>query len=320
MNYDAETLSESAPSTIEETFRFRDTLPTSWINVEGVHDIDIVQKLGSYFSIQPLVLEDIVNTGQRPKIEQYDEHLYVVARMLYFDDDRRELRSEQVSLVVGPTYVLSFLEDPGDVFDAVRNRIRTAQGRIRRSGSDYLMYALLDTIVDHYFVALETMSDIAEKLEDAVMSNPEPETQQQINYLRRELIYMRRVVWPTRELLAHLERDDYALVRPDMKMFFRDTYDHAVQVMDIVESLREMVNGLAELYMSNLSNRMNEIMKFLTVIGTIFLPLTFIVGVYGMNFDFMPELHAHLGYPIVMLFMLATALFMVLYFKHKQWL
>jgi magnesium transporter len=319
VDFDADNLTEHTLETAEETFPFRDIPGISWINVDGVHDVEVIRKIGEHYGVHPLVLEDIVHTEQRPKVEEYEDHLYVVVRMLYYDEKERLLKSEQVSLIVGKQYVLSFQETPGDVFEPVRERLRVGKGRLRKRGADYLTYALLDVIIDHYFLVLEIISVQIEDLEAEVLDDPQHETQQGLSALRRELILLRKAVWPVRELISNLERLDSRLIRSETKPFLRDAYDHTVQVIDIVESLRDMIGVLRDSYQAILGNRMNEIMKVLTIIATIFIPLTFIAGIYGMNFDNMPELHARYGYPIALLVMLVIGLGLGLFFKRKDW-
>ncbi|RMF58032.1 MAG: magnesium and cobalt transport protein CorA [Bacteroidetes bacterium] len=319
-DYGPDHFEERALEDVEDVFPYRDSPHVTWINVDGSHDTETVRRLGAHFGLHPLVLEDIVSTAQRPKVEVYEDYLFIVIRMLRFDRERRQIEAEQLSLVVSEGFVLSFQERPGDVLDPIRHRLRLEQGRLRRSGADYLAYAILDVIVDHYFVVLEEVGELLEELEDEVLRDPSMEVQQKIRDLRRELILMRRAVWPVRELFMTLERIELPLFREETRPFLRDAYDHIIQVIDIVESLRDVISGLMDLYMSSLSNRMNEIMKFLTIVGTIFIPLTFIAGIYGMNFEHMPELHYRYGYPLVMLAMVAIAAGMLLYFRRKRWL
>ena len=318
-DYDKKHFEEHPLERVEDTFPFRDATTISWINVDGVHDVPLIKRIGEHFDIHPLILEDIANTGQRPKLEEYEDTLFIIAKMLYLADGET-LRSEQVSFLVGPQYVLSFVEDPDDVFDPVRERLRRGKGRIRHRDADYLAYALLDVIIDHYFVILESIGEHLEQLEEEVLDDPTPLTQHQINEVRRELIVIRRAVWPLREMLSLLSRSESSLVSADTQPYYRDAYDHAVQVIDIVESLREVASSLIDLYMSNLSHQMNEVMRVLTIIGTIFIPLTFIAGIYGMNFEFMPELHVPYAYPMALLGMLLVALSLVFYFRRKGWL
>ena len=320
LDYTAERLDETEISSAEAVLPYRDSPTSTWINVTGVHDENTIRTIGEHFGIHPLIQEDIAHTGQRPKLETYDDHVYVVSKMLYHNEEDQHLRAEQVSFVLGGNYLLSFQEDAGDVFDPVRERLRKGRGRIRGAGTDYLTYALLDVIVDHYFVILEELGSRTEEIEDEVLEDPQSETQERINNLRRDLIFMRRMTWPVRELLSQLERLDSPLWSEETRPFVRDTYDHAVQVLDLVESLRDVVGGLTDLYMTSLSNRMNEIMKVLTIIGTIFIPLTFIAGIYGMNFEYMPELTVWYGYPIAMAVMAGIAAVLLLYFRRKEWI
>ena len=295
----------------------RDTV--SWINIVGLHDTELITRIGAAFGIHHLVLEDIVSTTQRPKVEVFDDFAYVVVRMLSLDPEK-QMMSEQVSIVFGKGWVLSFQERPGDVFDFVRERIRTGRGRIRKSGSDYLAYALLDVIVDNYFHVLETLGEEIEDLEEAIVENPTPERQRSIRDLRATLIKLRRAVWPLRELFGAMERAETKLISKQVRPYLRDAYDHAIQVIDIVESQRDLIGGLMDLFMTSISNRMNEIMKVLTIIATIFIPLTFIAGIYGMNFEWIPELGYRMGYPIVMLVMVTIAGGLLVLFRRQRWI
>ena len=321
-DFDVDTLDEWDASDITKVLPLRDTSTVSWIHVNGVHDTELIRALGEHFSIHPLVLEDIAHVEQRPKIEEYDEHLFLVLKMVYYDGSPSEeaLRMEHVALVLGPNFVISFQEDPGDVFDPVRDRIRSARGRIRKLGPDYLAYALVDVIVDHYFVVLERFGETGEVIEDEILDEPTTDTQRKINDVRRQLIGMRRAVWPVRELLGRLERLESPLIQDNTRPFLRDAYDHAVQVVDIVESLRDLVSGLTDLYMTAISNRMNEIMKVLTIIGTIFIPLTFVAGIYGMNFEYMPELSWRYGYFTIWAIMIAVGAILLVFFRRREWI
>ena len=264
-----------------------------------------------------------MNTEQRPKIEDYDDYLYIVVRMLYEragdDEDTMEIDSEQVSFIVGPNVLITFLEDPGDVFDPVRKRIRENRGRVRKHGADYLAYALIDVIVDNYFTVLERFGDLTEDLEQEVMGDPTIDTLYAIQQMKRAMIQVRRAIWPLRDVVSVLVRGDSSLIKKPTMVFLRDIYDHVVRVVDVVETQREMLGGLMEIYLSTVSNRMNEVMKVLTVIATVFIPLTFIAGVYGMNFTNMPELHWRYGYWYVWCVMLIVGLVMLLYFRRKKW-
>jgi magnesium transporter len=297
----------------------------TWLNVEGVHDIEIIRRLGDHFGLHPLLQEDIVNTEQRPKLEDYGDYLFLVLRMLYEQpspegEDLVEIDSEQVSLVLGTDMVITFLEDPQDVFEPVRTRIRENRGRVRKSGADYLAYALMDVIVDNYFIVLERFSDLAESLEVAVMGEPDPTTLPAIQQMKRAMIQVRRTIWPLRDVVSALLRNESRLIKKATVVYLRDVYDHVVRVVDIVETYREMVGGLMDIYLSTLSNRMNEVMKVLTIIATIFIPLTFIAGVYGMNFDNIPELHWRHGYWYVWALMLVSGILLLVFFRRKKWL
>jgi magnesium transporter len=271
--------------------------------------------------VHPLIQEDIVHTHQRPKLDPQDDYLYLVVKMLYFDEKHGgELRAEQVSLLVGERNLISFQEDPGDVFDPVRKRIRNGRGFIRSRGPDYLAYAILDVIVDHYFVVLEALSERTEELEDEILGEPRQNIEDEIHDLRRRLTFVRRMTWPMRDLLSQLERLDSSLWADQTQPYVRDTYDHIVQVLDLVEALRDTASGLHDLHMTSLSTRMNEIMKVLTIIGTIFIPLTFIAGIYGMNFENMPELGWTWAYPAVWGLMIALAGALLLYFRRREWI
>lgn len=292
----------------------------TWINVEGVHDIETIRTLGECHHLHPLVLEDVVSTLQRPKLEDYGDYLFLVVRMLLPQQDN-DFISEQLSLVLGPNYLITFQEGiRGDAFNTIRDRLRHSKGRFRSQGADYLGYALLDAIVDSYFSVLEGFGERLLELEEEVALHPAPQVLVQLNELKKEIIYLRKSVWPLREVLSFLERGDSDLIKSSTRLYLRDVYDHTIQTIDTIETYRDLLSGMLDLYLSSISNRTNEIMKFLTVIGTIFMPLTFIVGLYGMNFKHMPELEWHYGYFGVLGIMLLVSLVMVAYFRHKRWL
>jgi magnesium transporter len=304
---------------IEDCFAFKKTSTVTWINIDGIHDVGLIQKLGEQFDLHPLIIEDIVNTQQRPKMEESEKYIYIVLKMLYLDPDSNGTQVEQVSLVFGENFVISFQEKKGDIFEAIRERIRSGKGRIRKMGTDYLAYALIDAVVDHYFIILENDGEKIEVLEDKVVSDPRPETMQEIHHLKRDMIFLRRSVWPLRELVSSLERGESPLIKKTTRIYLRDVYDHTIQVIDTLETYRDMLSGMHDTYLSSISNRMNEVMKVLTIIATIFIPLTFIAGIYGMNFDFMPELKWRWAYFGVWGVMLIIAFFMIAYFKRKKW-
>jgi magnesium transporter len=320
MNYDPEHMLEKQLPAIEATYPYRDTPPVTWINVDGLHEIDVIEKIGVHFGIHPLVLEDIVNTGQRTKAEDFENYIYIVLKMLVFDDAVDHIAAEQVSLILGPHFLISFQEKEGDVFDFVRERIRKARGRIRKSGCDYLAYALMDAVVDHYFVILEKLGDKIELLEEQLLEEPTPRILEDIHHLKREMIFFRKQVWPLREVINSLIKDPSELIQETTHIFLRDVYDHTIQVIDTIESFRDLLSGLSDLYLSTVSNRMNEVMKFLTIIATIFIPLTFVAGIYGMNFEFMPELKWPWAYPALWLLLIMISVSMLFWLKRKKWL
>jgi len=293
----------------------------TWINVTGLHDTELIRQVGEAFDIHPLTLEDILNTGQRPKFEDHGKHLFHVLRMLYRRKDAPDpVVSEQVSMLLGHHFVLTFQEMEGDVFDTIRNRIRTGGGRIRQRGADYLAYALLDAIVDNYFSVLETLDENIESVQQAALDDPAPATLHRIHDLKRELVSVRRQIWPLREAVSAFQKTENPLISKDLAPYLHDVYEHTFQVIDTLESMREMIVSSLETYMSSISNRMNEIMKVLTIISTIFIPLTFIAGVYGMNFEHMPELKWPFGYGASLAVMGGIAAGMIAYFKRKTWL
>lgn len=317
---------ETTITNIEECFPFKDKPTVSWINIDGIHDTDLIEKVGKQFGLHPLLLEDIVNTGQRPKMEDFDEHLFIVLKMFYYHEKRDEVISEQISLILGKTYVISFQEEAGDVFDPIRDRIRKCKGRIRKMGADYLAYALLDAVVDNYFGVLERFGEKIERIEENLVVDPNPEKLHAIHSLKREMVLLRKSVWPLRELVSGLERSESPLITESTGIYLRDVYDHTIQVIDTIETFRDMLSGMVDLYMSSISNKMNQVMQVLTIIATIFIPLTFIAGVYGMNFDpatspfNLPELGWYWGYPMVWVVMIVVAILMIIYFKKKNWL
>jgi magnesium transporter len=320
IDYDEQSYQEKQVSKIEECFPFKATPTVSWINIDGLHEVEILEKLGRQFELHPLMLEDILNMDQRPKYEDFDKHIFIVLKMLSFDNETQSVESEQVSLVLGENFVISLQERVGDVFDPIRERIRNAKGRIRKLGPDYLMYSLLDAIVDNYFGILEKLGDKIEAMEEELVGEPTQKTLQQIHYLKKEMIYLRRSVWPLRELISGMERSESPLIEDSTDAYLRDLYDHTIQVIDTMESFRDMVSGMLDTYLSSLSNRMNSIMKVLTIIATIFIPLTFVAGIYGMNFENMPELKWRWGYAGVWVVMIIVAGVMIIYFKRKKWL
>ncbi len=324
IDYDADGFDETDVGTIEDALDRLDDSTVTWINVDGLHDEAVIGTIGDRLDVHPLIQEDILNTDQRPKMEDLDDHVYLVLKMLTYEDDH--IRSEQVSILFGEGLVISFQEKRGDVFDGVRERIRNGKGQIRSRGADYLAYAFLDAVVDNYFGVLESISDRIEFLEDDLVEDPQQEILKQVHETKRELIFLRKSVWPLRETISKLERTGSDLIDEATRPYFRDVYDHTIQIIDIVESFRDVLSGTLDVYLSSISNRMNEVMKVLTIIATIFIPLTFIAGVYGMNFDpaasplSMPELGWYWGYPAVLGLMLAIGIGMTYFFRRKGWL
>jgi magnesium transporter len=321
IDYDEANFQESKFKKVEECFPFRERPTITWINVEGVHEVGVVEKLGTCFGLHPLVLEDILNTDQRPKMEVYGDYIYIVLKMLHDGDLTRPIEAEQVSLILGPNFVISFQEgNEKDVFNPVRERIRGGKGLVRKMGSDYLVYSLVDTIVDNYFLILERLGETVELLEEELVTHPTTGTLQKIQKFKNEMTFVRRAVWPLREVVSGLGRKESSLVKETTEVYLRDVYDHTVQVMDTVEVYREMLSGMMDIYLSSVSNRLNSVMKVLTVIATIFMPLTFIAGIYGMNFKYMPELEWRWSYPAVWFLVVIIGISMLIYFKKKKWL
>jgi len=320
IDYNADHFQEKQVETVDKVFHFNNTSTATWINFDGIHQLDTIEKIGKHFKIHPLVLEDIMNTGQRPKMEDFGEYLFIVLKMLHYDQKEDVTKTEQVSLVLSSKYVLSFQEDEGDVFDSIRERIRTDRGSIRKRGVDYLAYSLIDAIVDNYFMVLEKIGEKIEDIEDELVKNPTPMVLQTIHRLKRELIFLRKSVWPLREVISRLERWESPLIHKSIDIYLRDVYDHTIQVIDSLETFRDTLSGMLDIYLSSVSNRMNEVMKVLTVISTIFIPLTLIASIYGMNFRYMPELEWSWGYPMVYMVMLAIGAVMLVYFRRKKWL
>lgn len=305
---------------VEDIFPYKDNPNVTWINIYGLHEMDILEKIGDHFGIHTLVLEDIANTAHQPKMEIFDDFLFIVLKMIWFNDNDDELQAEQISLIFGQNFVLCFQERKGDVFNSIRERIKIGNARLRKYGADFLTYRIMDVIVDNYFLVLEKLGDKIETLDEEVLDNPEKDTVQKIHDLKRSLLFLRKSIWPLREVVNTITREESSLFKKTTFPFLRDLYDHVIQVIDTLETYRDLVSGLLDMYMTNMSNKMNEVMKVLTIIATIFIPLTFLAGIYGMNFDFMPELHWRYSYPIVWFVMIVVFAGMILFFKRKKWL
>ena len=320
MNYNADHFEEKKLKTIAECCHYKEKTMLTWINVDGISHANFIEQIGQSFDIHPLTLENIMNTAQRPKIEYFPNYIYVALKMLDWDKTKHEIKLEHISLILTDHIVISFQEKEGDVFDPIRQRIRKIQGSIRKAGPDYLFYALLDTIVDHYFLVLEKIGEKTEYLEEHLVNEPEPTQLQMIHHYKRNLIFLRNAVWPLREIISKLERDETKYIQKNTKIFLRDVYDHTIQVIETIEVLRDMISGLLDVYLSSVSNKMNEVMKVLTIIATIFIPLTFIAGIYGMNFKYMPELSWKWAYPFIITIMFLIGIAMFFFFKKKKWL
>lgn len=320
VDYNEEQFQEKEAKTVKECFPYKDKPTVTWINIDGVHEVKLIEELGKNYNFHTLILEDIVDTDQRPKIKDFGDYIFIILKMHYYDKENNEIKIEQVSLIFGKNYVISFQEREGDVFDPIRERIRNNIGRIRKAGADYLIYALMDAIIDNYFTILEKLGEETEDLEAKVIKNPIPANLQIIYRLKSELIFLRKSVWPLREVISILEKGESALIDKSTNIYLRDIYGHTIQVMDTVETLRDVISGTLDVYLSSVSNRMNEIMKVLTIIATIFIPLTFIAGIYGMNFQYMPELKWVWGYPLILSVMLIIGIVMVIFFKRKKWM
>ncbi len=318
-DYNETTLLEKELNSVEESFDYKDTRTISWINIDG-RDLKTIQDINTHFDVHPLVLEDIVNQGQRAKLEDYGSYLFFVLNMIRLDEDNGDIDSEQVGLVLGEHFVLSFQEKEGDVFDPVRKRLRDGKGRIRKMDSDYLAYALIDAIVDHYFIILEQIGGKIDQLEEELLEALEPDMPIRIHQLKSQIIYLRKQIWPLREVLSTFQRLESRLVKKATLVFLQDVYDHAIQVNDTIEALRDTLSGLRDIYLSNTSNRMNEIMKVLTIFAAIFIPLTFMAGIYGMNFEHMPELKWKYGYFFFLGILAIVGLGMLYFFKKRKWL
>lgn len=319
LDYDETQFLEKDDVNVEECFPFRDKNTTTWIHVKGLHEPEIIETIGSHYNIHHLILEDILNTKQRPKMEEYEDCLFIVLKIFYYTEKETELSVEQLSLVLASNVVLLFQEEGQDIFEPVRKRIKGSRGRIRKMGADYLCYALMDTAIDHYFAVIETMDDRMESIEELI-ADPSQETLNEIDQLRHEMILLRKALLPIRELITNLKKTDSPLVNDITRVYLRDLSDHTIRIIDTIGVFREMITSSLEIYHSSMSNRMNEVMKVLTIIATIFIPLSFIAGIYGMNFKYMPELEWRWGYIFVWLIIILVALSLLLYFKKKKWL
>jgi magnesium transporter len=319
IDYDAETITEKENVTTEACAVLKETNTVSWLNVTGLNDTEAISRIGAVFGIHPLVLEDILHTTQRPKLEDLGDYLFLVVRMLYTEPETGEIHSEQVSFILFEHGLITFQEKAGDVFDLIRERLRKNHGRLRKMGADYLLYGLMDAIVDNYFLIMEKTGEQIETIEQSLMENPNGLLLNELYAQKRELLYIRKAVWPLREAVGGLERGECKLLKAKTHAYLRDLYDHTIQVIDTVETFRDMLSGVQDLYLSSMGQKTNQVMQVLTVIATIFIPLTFVAGIYGMNFQHMPELTWKYSYPVIWGLMILVAVGMLAYFRHKKW-
>ncbi|MBL7177726.1 MAG: magnesium/cobalt transporter CorA [Desulfobacteraceae bacterium] len=318
VDYNESKIDEKEISTVDESPHDKDTSTVTWININGLHQVDIIESIGKTFGLHPLVLEDIVNTEQRPKIEEFDDYIFIIMKMLSYDKKNDLIIFEQFSLVLGKNYIISFQEREGNIFNSIHDRIRNRVGRIRQRGPDYLAYALLDTIVDNYFIVLETIDEKIESIEEDLMTKPGAEALQLIHHFKKELTFIKKAIWPSREVISKLVSEELDLFDDRTIVFLRDVRDHVIQLNETIETLRDMATGLLDVYLSSVSNKMNDVMKILTIIATVFIPLTFIAGIYGMNFKYIPELEWKWGYPLILFVMFIIIVVMLIWFKRKR--
>ena len=321
MEYTPEKFFEKTECCIQDFLQNIPANSVTWYNIEGIHDVGLVETIGKELGLHRLTLEDIVHSGQRAKLEDFDDYLFIVLKMLRYDKEKHQLQSQQVSMVLGQGYLMTFQENDWDVFQIIRNRIRKNTGNVRRMGCDYLAYALIDAVVDHYYEILEHFGDMLDQLEEELLTHPTEKTLHKIHRIKRDFILLRKSIWPLREVAAQLQKDDSDLLSDETQLHMRDVQDHAIHVIDALESSRDLVSGMLEIYLSAVSNKMNAIMKVLTLIATIFIPLTFVTGIFGMNFEKMPELKQSWMYPWGFWFIIVvTVAGMVIYFRKRKWL
>ena len=320
LHYNEQRAVEQEVKTIDEALALRSSPGVSWINVTGLHEVEQLAQFANAFGLHPLVIEDVLNTDQRPKLEDYGDYLYIVIKRLSNGNQTDEIATEQISLILGQNLVISFLESDSGVFNGAKDRILNNRGRIRRLGADYLAYTLMDAVVDNYFGIFEKLGERIEALQETIISRPTPASLQTLHALKREILFLRKSVWPLREVVSGMQRGESTLIHKDTWFYLRDVYDHTIHVIDTIETYRDMLASMMDIYLSSLSIRLNEVMKVLTIIATIFMPLTFIVGIYGMNFHTMPELGWRWGYPVVLLSMLGITGGMLLFFRRKKWI
>lgn len=319
IDYDVDHVTENPHATLDDCLKSIDDPLITWINVRGVSDPEVIDKIGKQFHLNPLTMEDILNPVQRPKCEDYKEYLYIVLR-LFTKKDENKTEDEQISIVLAKDYLITFAEHSDSIFEPIRERIRKQGSRLREYGADYVAYAIIDAIIDQAYSVLEKVDDELEVLEEELMNNPTPQTLYKLQKTRREIALLRKSIWPTREVISRLERRDMHLITDHTRFFLHDVHDHTIQMVETIEGFRDVLSGMIDIYLSNISLRMNEIMKVLTIVSTLFVPLTFIASIYGMNFDVMPELRSPYGYPAVLAFMALVAVSMLYFFRRKKWI
>ena len=325
ITYDPEHYEEKTVDSVDQCAAYTGRPGVTWININGIHQPELIEKAGNLFAIHPLTTEDILNTTQRPKLDIFDDSLFMTIRMNTYNKETKEVENEQVSFILGASYLLTFQVKKGDTFDAVRRRLQENKGRIRKQGPDYLAYALLDSVIDNYFLVLEEIGEEIEQLEEELTGSQTREILHKIHFLKKELMLLRKSVWPLREVISRLQRGELDLISQSITLYINDLYDHTIQIIDTVETYRDMVSGMLEIYLSSISNRMNEIMKVLTMFAAVFIPMTLIAGIYGMNFNSeksplnMPELSWHYGYPFALGLMFALGTGIIVVFKRKKW-
>lgn len=320
INYDANQYQERIVQEVKPG-EFKNEKGIIWINVEGLHDITLIEQIAHEFNLHPLTIEDILNVEQRAKVEEFDGYLFIALKVLQWDNKTNDFTIQQLSLILGEGFLLSFQELDTNLFDSIQTRLaKTANQRLRTHGSDYLAYRLIDTVIDEYFVVLERLGESIEKIEERIIASPTPQTIRIIYRLRRQLLFLRKAIWPMREAISHLLHVEDNFITPFTKVYLRDVYDHSVQTIDTLETFRDMLASLLDMYLSSITNRMSEIMKTLTIITTIFIPITAIASIYGMNFQYLPGLHWYWGFMITLGVMVAIAIAMLIYFRRKKWI
>jgi magnesium transporter len=320
IEYSEDQFIEKHDISIETCLEHLDTPTMTWVEVSGVPNASTVAAIGKHFNFHPLILEDILTTGQRSKLDLFQDQVFIIVRFLQYNEKTNELQDQQASIVFGPNYLISFFECREDIFKPIKDRLRQGGSRIRKEGADYLAYALLDTIVDYYLVLLEKVDATLDSLEEELSHFPKPTTLHKIQHTKRVMVMLRKAIWPMRDVINRFMHLEGSIISPTTLIYIRDIYDHTVQTIDIIEGFRDVVSGMLDIYLSNINIRTNDIMKVLTIVSTIFVPLTFICSIYGMNFDYMPELRFHWGYPIVLIMMLSIAIAMLFFFRRKRWI